>query len=138
MKKLIIPSIIALLLVFAVGGYALVQSMFPMAEPITYPNEADITSLSLMEASNSTSAIALSDFSTVLEYIRNTEPTRKWSIQDYPAAENYYTFEIKTRERHERYFVYAEHEEVYIESHYEGVYEADPQVMSFISSYFEN
>ena len=138
MKKIIIPSIVALLLVFAVGGYALVQSMFPMAEPITYPNEGDITSLSLMEASNSIGAIELSDFSTVLEYLRNTEPTRKWSIQDYPAAENYYTIEIKTPERHKRYFVYAENAEVYIESPYEGVYEADPQVMTFVSSYFEN
>ena len=132
---------IALLGLLGIGGYAVYDYVFTMAAPIFCPNEEDIASILLTQSNDSSTAIEISDFGNILQSIHNTQPTRIWSVQDYPAAENYYTIEIKTSEwqdRYFRYFVYTEDSQVYLESPYEGVYEADQQFLDFLEKFFKD
>ena len=138
MKKALIAAIIVLLLVIAVGGYFLLDRMFPVAPPIDCPNEEDIRSISLTQNSDPSTSVEVSDFGAVLQNICAGEPTRIWSIQDYPSVEIYYTVEIDTSARQYRYFVYAEGSQVYVEKPYQGVYEVNQQVLDFFADHFRN
>lgn len=137
MTKILIVILIVLLCLTAVGGCILLNNMFPMADPIDYPDKEDIISISLVN-NNTSYLITASDFKTFLQYIHNSDPTRQWSIQDYPSVANYYTIELLTENRLYRYFVYTEGSQIYIEHPYEGIYKADPQVLDFIRGYCNN
>lgn len=144
-QKWLVPTVTVVttaLLVFAVmGAPAVYDSFFPMAAPIVCPNEEDIASILLTQSNDSSTAIEISDFGNILQSIHNTQPTRIWSVQDYPAAENYYTIEMKTsawQDRYFRYFVYTEDSQVYLESPYEGVYEANQQLLDFLEKFFKD
>lgn len=141
-EKWLIPVVVSvsavLLVIFAVGAYPVYNYLFPMAEAIVCPSGDDITSVSLARSSDPSAAIEISDFATLLQTFRNTKPTRNWSVQDYPAAENYYTIEIDTPARQYRYFVYTEDSQVYVESPYEGVYQANQQILDLVAEHFED
>lgn len=140
-EKWLIPVVVSvsavLLVIFAVGAYPVYNYLFPMAEAIVCPAGDDITSVSLARSSDPSAAIEISDFATLLQTFRNTKPTRNWSVQDYPAAETYYTIEIRTSERQHRYFVYTEGSQVYLESPYEGVYEANQELTNLLENLFK-
>ena len=138
MKKALIAAVVVLLVLLSVGGYFLLDSMFPVAAPITCPNEEDIVSISLLQNSDPSSAIEISDFRSVMQGIRIVEPTRGWSIQDYPPTEIYYTIQIETSARLHRYFVYTEDSQVYVESPYNGIYKANQQILDFVAGYFKD
>lgn len=138
MKKALIAAIILLLLAIAVGGYFLLDHMFPVASPIDCPNKEDIRSISLTQNSDPSTSVDVSDFEAVLQNICAGEPTRIWSIQDYPSVESYYTVELNTLARQYRYFVYADGSQVYVEKPYHGVYKVDQQVLDFFADYFRN
>ena len=135
MKKVLITAFIAVLCVIAVGGYVLFQNMFPVAAPLEYPQAEEIISISLACHSDS---VAVSDAGLLLESIRDAQPTRIWSVQDYPAAESYYILELDTPERAYRYYIYEEKSLVYLESPYEGIYEVDPQLLDFLKQAFKD
>ena len=144
-EKWLIPVVVvvsAALLVFAVmGASAVYNHFFPMAAPIVCPNEEDIASISLTQNSDPSAVIEITDFAYILQSIRDTQPTRNWTVNDYPTAENYYTIEIHTsaqQDRYFRYFVYTENSQVYLESPYEGVYEADQQLLDFLDAAFKD
>ena len=128
------------LLVFAVmGASAVYNYFFPMANPIVCPSEEDTASISLTKNSDPSTVIEITDIGYILHSIRDTQPTRNWSVQDYPTAKNYYTIEINTsatQDRYFRYFVYTENSQVYLESPYEGVYTADQQLFDFLKAAF--
>ena len=139
-EKWIIPVVVivsAVLLVFAVvGAPAIYNYYFPMADSIVCPNEEDVASISLMKNSDPATVIELADFGYILHSIRNAQPTRNWSVNDYPTAEDYYTIEINTSQRQYRYFVYIEDSQVYLERPYKGVYTADQQIFDFLEAAF--
>ena len=144
-EKWLVPTVVVVttaLLVFAVmSASAVYDYFFPMAAPIVCPNEEDIASISLTHNSDPSAVIEISDFGYILQSIRTAQPTRNWSVQDYPAAENYYTVEIKTsaaQDRCFRYFVYAEGSQVYLESPYEGVYKVDQQLLDLLKDSFKD
>ena len=91
-----------------------------------------------LDSSDPAAVIELADFGYILHSIRNAQPTRNWSMNDYPTAEHYYTIEINTSARLERYFVYTENSQVYLESPYEGVYKADQQLSDFLEAAFKD
>ena len=138
MKKVLLCSIFVLLALCAIGGYALLDSMFPVAAPLRCPVESDISAITLMQNSDPSTAIKLSNAGDVLQILRNTAPTRIWSIQDYPSVTPYYTIEIKLSERTRRYFVYQDGSRVYIESPYEGVYTTDQKVLDYAADHFKH
>ena len=139
-EKWLIPTVVvvstALLIFLAMGIPAVYNHYFPMAEPIVCPNDEEITSISLTQNTDPTAVIELSDIEYILHSIRTAQPTRNWSINDYPTAESYYTIEIITSERQYRYFVYTENAQVYLESPYEGVYNIDQQLFDFLEAAF--
>ena len=141
-EKWLVPVVVvvsAALLVFAVmGASAVYDYFFPMAEPIVCPNEEDISSISLTHSSDPATVIEIGDFAYILQSMRDTQPTRNWTVNDYPTAEHYYTIEINTAARQERYFVYTEDSQVYLESPYEGVYEVDQQFLDFLEDSFKD
>ena len=141
-EKWLIPTVVvitATLLVFAVmGASAVYNYFFPMADPIVCPNEEDVTSISLTQNSDPATVIEITDFAYILQSMCDTQPTRNWTVNDYPTAEHYYTIEINTSARLERYFVYTENSQVYLESPYEGVYKVDQQLLAFLEAAFRD
>ena len=141
-EKWLIPTVVvvsAALLVFAVmGASAVYDYFFPMAEPIVCPTEEDISSISLTYSSDPATVIEIGDFAYILQSMRDTQPTRNWTVNDYPTAEHYYTIEINTTARLERYFVYTENSQAYLESPYEGVYKVDQQFLAFLEAAFRD
>ena len=134
----VIIAIIALLGIAVVGAGSVYQSVFPMAAPIDCPDLESITAISLIRDNDTSVVVETADFGELLHNISNTQPTRIWSVNDYPTAENYYTMEIDTSEREYRYFIYMESSQVYIESPYEGVYQADQQILELVAEPFKN
>ena len=133
MQKTLLIILAVLLALLALGGYILLDRMFPLASPIQCPSEDEITSISVAQEQGAFASITASEIPQLLEYICSGEPTRQWSVQDYPTAENYYTVEIQTSGRMYRYFVYADGSQTYVESPYEGVYKVEPDVLDFLA-----
>ena len=140
MKKALLIAAVVLLILACVGGYVILDHMFPVAEPLTYPALEDISSITLLQNSDVSTAIEISDFAGVLQNLQVNEPTRIWSIQDYPSVGDYYTIEIHTfnKQSLRRYFVYVENGQVYVESPYEGIYKANQQVLDFFAEHFKD
>lgn len=146
MKKLWIIVIIAFSLVGITVwcGYAVFNSIFPMAGPISYPSTSDalyqesIDSISLAQNHGTSLMVQSDDIGTVLQNIGNAQPTRIMSVNDYPVTKIYYTITLKTPERKYCYFIYEDDSQVYIEVPYEGVYTSNRQFFEFITAYFDN
>ena len=114
MKKTLVIIIIALLGIAVIGGYAILNNIFPKADPIKFPDTESITAITLIQNDGSSVAIETADFGEILKNITNAQPTRTMSVNDCPTAKTYYTIEIDTAARQYRYFLYAEKSQVYI------------------------
>ena len=141
MKK--ISMIISFILcVTFIGGYFVVDSIFPKAGPISGPtqNKANkdryIHSISITQDSNCSVMVENQEIGIILQNIDEAQPTRKVSINDYPAVETYYSIEILSSVRTYRYFIYKEDSQVYIEVPYEGIYTSNQEFYKFVAGYF--
>ena len=137
MKKTLVIIIIALLGIAVIGGYAILNNIFPKADPIKFPDTESITAITLIQNDGSSVAIETADFGEILKNITNAQPTRTMSVNDCPTAKTYYTIEIDTAARQYRYFLYAEKSQVYIELPYEGIYKSNQQFLDFVAEYFK-
>lgn len=137
MKRTWIVVIIALLGVAVIGGYAVLDSIFPKARPINCPSIENITTITLIQNKGSSLIVETTDIGEILKNITDTQPTRAMSVNDYPPAKTYYTIEVDTAARQYRYFLYAEKSQVYIELPYEGIYKSNQQFFDFIAEYFK-
>ena len=137
MKKTWVIIIIALLGVAVIGVYAILNNIFPKADPIKFPDTESITAITLIQKDGSSVAVETADFGEILKNITNAQPTRTMSVNDYPTAKTYYTIEVDTAARQYRYFLYAENSQVYVELPYEGVYKANQQFLDFVLEYFK-
>ena len=137
MKKTWVIIIIALLGIAVIGGYAILNNIFPKADPIKFPDTESITAITLIQKDGSSVAVETADFGEILKNITNAQPTRTMSVNDYPTAKTYYTVEVDTAARQYRYFLYAENSQVYIELPYEGIYKANQQFLDFVLEYFK-
>ena len=70
-KALIIILIIVLLISLAVLAYAIIDSMFPEAAPISYPDAGSITEFLLIQNNGSSINIEPADFGEFLQNISN-------------------------------------------------------------------
>ena len=138
MKKTWVIIIIALLGIAVIGGYAILNNIFPKADPIKFPDTESITAITLIQKDGSSVAVETADFGEILKNITNAQPTRTMSVNDYPTAKTYYTIEVDTAARQYRYFLYAENSQVHIELPYEGIYKANQQFLDFIEEYFKD
>ena len=123
--------ILVLLLAAALilGGFALYDGMFPVAEPLSCPEAQEVEAVYLNGIDG---AIVSED---ILQAISAAEPTRLWSINEFPAVEEYYTLTLITAKREYRYYLYEEGSQVYLESPYEGVYQIDAQLLATVAAY---
>lgn len=137
MKKTWVIIIIALLGIAVIGGYAILNNIFPKADPIKFPDTESITAITLIQKDGSSVAVETADFGEILKNITNAQPTRTMSVNDYPTAKTYYTIEVDTAARQYRYFLYAENSQVYIELPYEGIYKSNQQFLDFVAEYFK-
>jgi hypothetical protein len=126
--------IITLFGVCVIGGYAVLDNIFPKADPIILPSKEDITTISLIQNNGSSVTVESEEFEYILQYISNAQPTRTMSVNDYPATKTYYTVEVTTPERVYRHFIYADNSQVYIEIPYEGVYKSNQQFLDFLKN----
>ena len=138
MKKTWVIIIIALLGIAVIGGYAILNNIFPKADPIKFPDTESITAITLIQKDGSSVAVETADFGEILKNITNAQPTRTMSVNDYPTAKTYYTIEVDTAARQYRYFLYAENSQVYVELPYEGIYKANQQFLDFVAEYFKD
>ena len=138
MKKTWVIIIIALLGIAVIGGYAVLDNIFPKADPIKCPDTESVTAITLIQNDGSSVAIEIADFGEILKNITNAQPTRTMSVNDCPTAKTYYTIEVDTAARQYRYFLYAEKSQVYIELPYEGIYKSNQQFLDFIADYFKD
>ena len=137
MKKTWVIIIIAFLGIAVKSGYAILNNIFPKADPIKFPDTESITAITLIQKDGSSVAVETADFGEILKNITNAQPTRTMSVNDYPTAKTYYTIEVDTAARQYRYFLYAENSQVYIELPYEGIYKANQQFLDFVLEYFK-
>ena len=137
MKKTWVIIIIAFLGIAVIGGYAILNNIFPKADPIKFPDTESITAITLIQKDGSSVAVETADFGEILKNITNAQPTRTMSVNDYPTAKTYYTIEVDTAARQYRYFLYAENSQVYIELPYEGIYKSNQQFLDFVAEYFK-
>lgn len=136
-KKLLIAIIAALLCIAAIGAYAVLDSIFPKAEPINILSEKDTMSALLIRNDKVTAMVKTEDLEVLLKNINTAKPTRKMSVNDYPSVKAYYILELHTSARFHRYFIYEENSQVYIEIPYEGIYKADSKILDLVSEYFQ-
>lgn len=137
MKKTWIVVIIALLGIAIIGGYAILDTLFPKADPITCPDAENVTAITLIQNAGSSAAVETEDFGEILKNITNAKPTRIMSVNDHPTAKTCYTIEVDTVAGQYRYFLYVEKSQAYIELPYEGIYKTNQQFLAFVAEYFK-
>ena len=124
--------LVLLLGLMLAGGYIALDHTFPEAGPIPVPSADDITSMRICEELAGSGEVAPEHYGWILETLRNSEPTRKMSVNDYPTVKPYYSVTIDTPDRTYHYYLYTENSQIYIESPYNGIYKTDRQLLDFI------
>lgn len=135
MKKktlVIVGIIIAVLVVFLLGGYALFDNIFPKAEPINQLDISMLESVSLYDNEEKEIVISDTELQKLIECINGAVATRTISVNDYPDVRPYYVLEIKTAERVIRYMIYERNGIAYAEIPYEGVYKIDREAIDIV------
>lgn len=135
-NTLILVLVIVLVVALVILACAVINSMFPKAAPISCPSADSITSFLIIQNDGSSTSIDTAYFDEFLQNILNAQPTRIWSVQDYPSVQTYYTIEIGAPDRFYRYFIYTENSQVYIEHPYEGVYKTTQHFLDSVAEYF--
>lgn len=137
MKKIIIPIIVVVVIAGLIGGgYLVVDSLFPKANPINVPSASSVVSITVvkneMREVGELREISSADSEGILSQLSNAEPTRKMSVQDSPDAQTYYEIAVETSERTHYYYVYFENGTCYVEIPYEGVYIIESVIVNLL------
>ena len=137
MKKILIPIIIVVILAGVIlGGYLVIDSLFPKADPINVPSASSVLSMTVIKNESRQNgeprAIASADVDGILSLLSEAEPTRKMSVQDSPDAKTYYEIAVKTNERTHYFYVYFESGDCYVEIPYEGIYTVDKGLVNLL------
>ena len=137
MKKIIIPIIVIVILAgLILGGYFVIDSLFPKADPINVPSASSVVSLTVKKNEDRKDEepreIADADIDDILSKLSEAEPTRKMSVQDSPDAKTYYEIAAKTDERTHYFYVYFDNGTCYVEIPYEGIYTVDKGIVNLL------
>ena len=138
MKKIIIPIIVLVVILVGLilGGYLLIDRLFPKADPINVPTSDTVVSMMVtkneMRKAGEPREVASTDFESILAQLSEAEPTRKMTVQDTPDAQVYYEIAAKTDKRTHYFYVYEEGEMYYVEIPYDGIYTVDKGLMELL------
>ena len=130
MKKIVILVVaLAIIAGLIIGGYLMIDSIFPKADPISAPSASSVVSMTVKKNENRNDGdlrkIENADVNRILSKLSEAEPTRKMSVQYSPDAKTYYEIAVKTNERTHYFYVYFENGDCYVEIPYEGIYTVD-------------
>ena len=137
MKKTWLVLMIVLLGIAVAVAYFFFDSLFPMAESISCPDEELACEIRLVCDDGDFVVVDGAEHKRILEGIADAKPTRTMSVNDYPAVEVYYAIEVDSADGRYRYFLFIENSQAYIEIPYEGVYKTDQQFFDLVAGYFE-
>ena len=132
MKKILVIILIVLFIISIPFSYFIYDNLFPKADPITCPEVEEVMSISITLGNSETHAMEETKIGGFLEIISDSKPTRTLALNERPGIEKYHLIMIQTSEREIYYYIYEEDSKVYIFAPYEGVYEADQKILSFI------
>ena len=135
MRKKRIIRILIIIFTAAIG-YAVFDSIFPKAGPITYPTQKSTLKIMLGKNDNYFIDTDLSNYDVFVQYMSSAKTTRRKSVNDAPNVETYYTLSFETTTTEFRYYIYNDGLQIYIEKPYEGIYRVDPELYYFISEYY--
>lgn len=142
MKKKWIIAIAVVLCLGVVCGYAILDNIFPKANPINVPSSSSVTSITVskneMRKAGEQQEVASIYIDSILLKLSEAEPTRKMSVQDSPDAQIYYEIAVKTNERTHYFYVYEEGGMCNVEIPYEGIYKSDQKFFGFVAECFNN
>lgn len=112
------------------------NTLFPKAEPIQLPEMEELLSLTLSStASDEIISLDTADAPTLFAYFSQSKSTRRQAIDDLPTEKVYYTLSARTARREYRYFIYEKSGQTYVEAPYEGIYEAQTELLHFLSAF---
>ena len=135
----VICVIISISLIIGGGifGYYMYDKMFPMAPDVVIPGDDEIFEIAVSGDDGGKIFLDDQDEDTILSFMRDCQPTREWTVNDYPTVESYYIVTVYTSEDGNgyRYFIYEENGHVYLELPYHGVYTVDEEILDFIKGY---
>ena len=137
MKKIVILVVaLAIIAGLIIGGYLMIDSLFPKADPINVPSASAVVSMTVKKNENRNDGdlreIANDDVDSILSKLSEAEPTRKMSVQDSPDANTYYEIAAKTNERTHCFYIYFESGTCYVEIPYEGIYTVDNGLVNLL------
>lgn len=137
MKKIVILVVaLAIIAGLIIGGYLMIDSLFPKADPINVPSASYVVSMTVKKNENRNDGdlreIANADVDSILSNLSEAEPTRKMSVQDSPDAQTYYEIAVKTNERTHYFYIYFESGTCYVEIPYEGIYTVDNGLVNLL------
>ena len=137
MKKIVILVVaLAIIAGLIIGGYLMIDSLFPKADPINAPSASSVVSMTVKKNENRNDGdlreIANADVDSILSKLSEAEPTRKMSVQDSPDAQTYYEIAAKTNERTHYFYIYFESGTCYVEIPYEGIYTVDNELVNLL------
>ena len=137
MKKIVILVVaLAIIAGLIIGGYLMIDSLFPKADPISAPSASSVVSMTVKKNENRNDGdlreIANADVDSILSKLSEAEPTRKMSVQDSPDAQTYYEIAVKTNERTHYFYIYFESGTCYVEIPYEGIYTVDNGLVNLL------
>ena len=137
MKKIVILVVaLAIIAGLIIGGYLMIDSLFPKADPINAPSASSVVSMTVKKNENRNDGdlreIANADVDSILSKLSEAEPTRKMSVQDSPDAQTYYEIAVKTNERTHYFYIYFESGTCYVEIPYEGIYTVDNELVNLL------
>jgi len=139
MKKTIIAVVAVIICIgLVVGAVAMFNDIFPKTKPIRCPEAGEVIGVSVAYNScDDRTEVYDMDLDALLEHLREAQPTRSQSLDDYPSARPYYLIRLRSDRREYSYFIYESGTQVYIEMPYEGIYKSDEWVFNFVLKYFE-
>ena len=117
-----------------IGGYSVLNSVFPKAPPIRLPESEEVITVQISENQQNAVELEITEIEPLLKEIGKAIPTRTMSVNDYPAVRPYYKIEAECNDITYYYFVYTEDNQTYIEIPYEGIYKADSKIYSIITN----
>ena len=137
MKKIVILVVaLAIIAGLIIGGYLMIDSLFPKADPINVPSASSVVSMTVKKNENRNDGdlreVANADVDSILSKLSEAEPTRKMSVQDSPDAQTYYEIAVKTNERTHYFYIYFESGTCYVEIPYEGIYTVDNGLVNLL------
>ena len=137
MKKIVISVVVlAIIAGLIIGGYLVMDSLFPKADPINVPSASSVVSMTVVKNENRKAGeqreIASADIDDILSQLSNAKPTRKMSVQDSPDAKTYYEIAAKTNERTHYFYIYFENGTCYVKIPYEGIYTVDNRLVNLL------